>query len=234
MKIIAALAAAAAAFALFSSAASAETINCPLSQATRSIQESLPAGWWTTPVQSNLSETKMFPIGGKQALVCVYGPSGSVQREAPPNSICTTNPTGFECKPKFVIAPGVLKPGVIVMAGVHKSGSLVVPQTYLFDIDNGSVGGSAGADLWFEAKTATARFLTPRNGATIWVGDRSARTKAQCEAGAYTANATPMFSVPPGSYVCVKTNEGRVGIVKIVQLTGLAVKNLEIEYTTWN
>ena len=234
MRLIATIAAAAAAFFAVSSAANAETISCPLSTATRTITNHLPPGWWTTPIQNTLTQTKIQNIGGKPALMCVYGPSGSIQRDAPTNQICSAQSGGFDCKPKFGLGAMKPIPGVL-LASVHKSGPLVVPQTYLFDLDNGSVGGSAGADMWFEAKTATARFMTPRNSASIWVGNRSNRTKAQCAAGSgYTNNAVSMVLLPAGSYACVKTNEGRFAIFKVVNITGAAVKNLEIEFTTWN
>ena len=64
----------------------------------------------------------------------------------------------------------MLKPGVIVMAGVHKSGSLVVPQTYLFDIDNGSVGGSAGALRRRKRSLATVAMLAGGSFLIVSIG----------------------------------------------------------------
>ncbi len=58
-------------------------IMCPLSQATRTITEQLPPGWWTTPIVNRLSGTRMENIGGRPALLCIYGSSSTIQRNAP-------------------------------------------------------------------------------------------------------------------------------------------------------
>lgn len=72
-------------------------IKCPLDQARRTITDNLPKGWWTTPVVSRLSEAKISRIGGKPALVCVYGSSGSVQRNVPKRHTCKAGKRGFRC-----------------------------------------------------------------------------------------------------------------------------------------
>jgi len=71
-------------------AASAETvIRCPLPQATRNVTERLPPNWWTTPVASRVTGTRIQQIGGRLALMCRYGEAGSIQRNAPHGQACT-------------------------------------------------------------------------------------------------------------------------------------------------
>lgn len=226
----------AAAFAFFfisAAPAAAETIDCPLSQARRTITTDLPDGWWTTPIVNNLSDTRVQDIGGEPALVCVYGPSGSVQRNAPANHTCTARTGGFECTPRVRLTPiPVPTPGPAGPPQTHSTRILEVPQTYTFDLDAGTVG-AAGADLWFRAETATALFIEPRSGAQIAVGDRSNRGRDGCASAAYSTDRVPLNQIPVGSYVCVRTNEGRISQFRMNAISATSPRTLTIGYTTW-
>src|SRR3972149_6876934 len=110
-----------------------------------------------------------------------------------------------------------------------KTGSMSIPQTYAFDLNNGAVGSSPGADLWFEADTATLLYLTPRNGARLWVGERNNRGKDGCAAGThYTTSRVSLADLPVGSYVCVRTSEGKVSQFRVNSLSGASPKTLTI------
>jgi hypothetical protein len=207
--------------------ASAADIDCPLTQARRTIVDPLPGGWWTTPQVNSLSDTRIVTIGGQRALMCVYGGSGSIQRNAPPGMICSTRPTGFRCTPPVVVTPPSPPPVTFSTAIV------VVPQTYQVNFDNGNVGSGGGSDLWFQAVTASERYLTPINGAKIAVGDRTNRGRDGCATASYSTARVPLAAVPVGSYICMKTNQGRTSQFRLNAVTGLAVKNLEMGYTTW-
>ncbi|HMQ94494.1 MAG TPA: hypothetical protein PKA33_14845 [Amaricoccus sp.] len=57
---------------------------------------------------------------------------------------------------------------------VFRRGTFDVRQTWLGDLDGGrEVNTDAGADFWFQAETATSRFLVPRNGARYAVVEPS-------------------------------------------------------------
>lgn len=211
--------------------ASAQAVECPLSQARRTITSDLPSGWWTTPVVNSLTETRVQNIGGEPALVCVYGPSGAVQRQAPPNSSCTARTGGFDCRPYATLAPG-LTPGVLRPAPqTHATGSLSAPQTYLFDLDNGAVGGDG--DVWFYAVTNTQLYLEPSGGAQMAVGDRSNRGRDGCAAASYSTARVALSEVPVGSYVCVRTNEGRFSQFRVNAISSGSPRTLSLGYTTW-
>jgi hypothetical protein len=223
------LAAAFAVLFLASTPAAAESIECPLSQARRTVTNDLPDGWWTTPIVSNLSGTRVQDIGGEPALICEYGPSGSVQREAPENHTCTARTGGFECAPRIRLFP--IPVPVPATPVVHASGTLSVAQTYVFDLDSGEVGGAG--DLWFEADTAVALFITPRGGAQIAVGDRSNRGYAGCSAATFTTTRAPLASLPVGSFVCVRTSEGRISQFRVNAISTASPRTLTLAYTTW-
>lgn len=196
-------------------------VSCPLSQAKRTITNPLPSGWWTTPIVNRLSDTKVSNIGGEPALICVYGSSGSVQRKAPRGETCRAISGGFRC----VSAP---RPG----PQTYSTKKLNVPQTYLFDLDRGNVA-KPGADLWFQAETRDLLYLAPRNGALIGVGNRSNRGYAGCSRARMSNNRVSLRDIPVGSYVCVKTNEGRISQFRVNGLSAGSPKTLTIGYTTW-
>ncbi|PZO54514.1 MAG: hypothetical protein DCF16_04860 [Alphaproteobacteria bacterium] len=226
----------AAAFAFFfiaAAPAAAESIECPLSQARRTITNELPSGWWTTPIVNTLTETRVQDIGGDPALMCVYGPSGSVQRNAPANHNCTARTGGFECTPRIRLTPiPIPTPTLPSPPQTHSTNSLEVPQTWSFDLDAGNVGAD-GADLWFRAETNTALFIEPRNGAQIALGDRSNRGRDGCAAASFSTTRVPLASIPVGSYVCVRTNEGRISQFRMNAISASSPRTLSIGYTTW-
>lgn len=220
MRFIFKIAAIAAMLAGTAGVAHADTIRCPLDQARRTITDPLPGGWWTTPMVNRLTETKVRNIGGKPALLCIYGASGSVQREAPAGQVCRAVSGGFNCQ----AAGGGPRTAA--------TGGLDIPQTYMFDLDRGGVT-QAGADFWFQAETASLLYLVPRNGARIGVGNRSNRGAAGCAAARFTTDRVSLRDIPVGSYVCVKTNEGRISQFRVNGISGGSPKTLSIGFTTW-
>lgn len=215
--------------------ASAEAIECPLTQARRTISNDLPSGWWTTPIVNTLSETRVQEIGGTPALMCVYGASGSVQRNAPDGQVCTARTGGFDCRPRISAIPPVLLPGVLRPATprTFSTGLIEVRQTFTFDLDSGAVGQGATADLWFHAVTNTELYIEPRNGAEMAVGDRSNRNYAGCASASFSADRAALGALPVGSYVCVRTNEGRISQFRVNAISPESPRTLSLGYTTW-
>lgn len=218
------------AFFLFTAApAAADPIECPLSQARRTVTNNLPEGWWTTPVVNSLSETRVQEIGGEPALVCVYGASGSVQRNAPAGQTCTARTGGFDCTARVRLPVPIPMPTPAPVT--HSTGPLSAPQSYLFDLDTGAVG--ADGDIWFHAVTNTELYLEPRGGAQMAVGDRSNRGFEGCSAASFSTARVALSAVPVGSYVCVRTNEGRISQFRMNAISSGSPKTLTLGYTTW-
>lgn len=217
--------AAIAAFALLALAplsAVAASIACPHSQIRREVTTPLPSGWWNTPIVNSLKSTRVQNIGGKPALICDYGAAGTVQRYAPAGQNCVAQGRGFRCQASVsASAPRTFS-----------TGGLAIPQTYLADLDRGTVG-SSGADLWFQAQTATRLFVTPQNGAKIAVGNRSNRGFAGCSRAAFSGRPVALNQIPVGSYICVRTNEGRISQFRVNEVSGGSLKTLRLGYTTW-
>ncbi len=114
----------------------------------------------------------------------------------------------------------------------HSTGPILLKQTYTVNMDNGTVA-SPGADLWFRAVNPTLRYLEPINGAKMAVGDRSNRGYDGCAAETFTHHRVNINLIPVGSYVCMKTNQGRISQFRVNAVYGGAVKKMKLGYTTW-
>jgi len=116
---------------------------------------------------------------------------------------------------------------------VFSNGTVAIPQTYMIDLDNGSLTTNSDADLWFQAVTASQFFLKPMNGAQLAVGDGSNRGYDGCSAESFSTAAVPLSSLPPGSYVCAATGDGRVSQFRVVGLSPIVPRKLIVNYVTW-
>jgi len=114
----------------------------------------------------------------------------------------------------------------------YSTGPITLKQTYTADFDHGVVGGP-GTDIWFQAVNPVKRFLKPRNGAKMAVGDRSNRGFAGCSTESFSAARVNINHIPVGSYVCMKTNSGRISQFRVNAVYGGAVKKMKLGYTTW-
>ncbi|MFQ5437761.1 MAG: hypothetical protein ACE5DK_02910 [Paracoccaceae bacterium] len=112
------------------------------------------------------------------------------------------------------------------------TGPLVLKQTYSANFDNGTIS-TPGSDLWFQAVNPTHRYLKPRNGAKMAVGNRSNRGYYGCASAHYSAHRVNINALPVGSYVCMKTNAGRISQFRVNAIWGGAVKKMKLGYTTW-
>ena len=122
-------------------------------------------------------------------------------------------------------------PGIAAVA-VHAMGRLDVPQAYLFDLDEGTVTED-GADIWFQAATEDELYLVPQNDAALAPGDLSKRDAAACEADDYSQDRLPLADLPAGSFLCVRTSDGRTGSFGIEALSETSPRTLSINYATW-
>jgi len=118
-------------------------------------------------------------------------------------------------------------------ATVKAKGELRIPQTYTVDLDDGQVGAGATADLWFEAQTATRRFLAPRGGASLAPSPRPKPSYEDCAGAKYGMAAVPVERLVEGAAYCVRTNGGRYAALVILHPVGPSPGTLEISYIAW-
>jgi hypothetical protein len=116
---------------------------------------------------------------------------------------------------------------------MHSTGKLDIPQTWTADLDEGVVGAGEMADIWFEAETEVERYVTPTNGATIAkVGTTSVGLNG-CMAAPLSDSRIGVDDLPEGTYVCVRTNQGRYSQFRVNASVGSSPGTLHIGYTTW-
>lgn len=116
----------------------------------------------------------------------------------------------------------------------YRTGPLEITQTWGADFDAGVVSVTSAMDLWFEAVSATEKYLTPQNGGSIAIWGTSAPSMYDCLGASLSTARIPIGSAPVGTYVCYQTNEGRPGVFRINELTPDALQILKIGFTTWN
>jgi hypothetical protein len=115
----------------------------------------------------------------------------------------------------------------------HSTGLLDIPQTWPADLDEGVVGAGTASDIWFEAVTAAERYVTPRNGATMAKVGTTAVGRSDCAAAPLSASRIHVNDLPEGTYVCVRTNQGRYSEFRVNAPIGPSPGTLKIGYTTW-
>jgi len=145
-----------------------------------------------------------------------------------------TGPTDLLDRERQTVDPSVtLDTAVIRALLVHQQGTLAIQQTFSADLDAGTITSARGADIFFQARTATERFITPRNGAVIAVAGRQEIDRAGCAALNLRPDPIPIQRVPAGTYLCVRTNDGRLSRVRVDQTVGPSPGVLRITFLTW-
>ena len=113
------------------------------------------------------------------------------------------------------------------------SGTASIKQTYTADLDTAGAPSNANADIWFEAKTATDRWLVPRGTALIAAMTTSEPGLSGCQKAALAKSGVNIASLRVGSFLCVKTTDGHFSQIKVMGLPAARVGVLDIQFTTW-
>ena len=111
-------------------------------------------------------------------------------------------------------------------------GTLSVPQTWAVDLDAGKVGAREEADIWFEAVTATERYLTPQNGSLIAVVRQKIAPEV-CAQAALSAARIPIRDLPQSTLICARTSQGHYAGFRVNETVGPSPGTLKISYVTW-
>lgn len=111
----------------------------------------------------------------------------------------------------------------------HSTGPISLAPMQSANLDNGAIGGS-GVDIRYMMITPVNRRLQPLNGAQLARGDGTNRGLAGCAGETFSVSSLPFSALGVGTYVCVRTDEGRVSQFRVNGYSGLT---LNIGYTTW-
>ncbi|ANP45405.1 hypothetical protein ATE48_05485 [Candidatus Viadribacter manganicus] len=224
--LLGAIAAAISMFLCGQTPAAAQAVNCPITTVQRGITNSLPSGWYTTPVRSRLTETRVMNIGGQQTMACVYGEAATVLREIPASQICSARSGGFECGPASEPAP-------TPTSEVYASGTFSVRGTYDFDLDAGAEAPRTTSQFWYEVIRDGETYFTPRRGARIAAVGGSEPGYSGCTSATLTSTRT-RIETTTGGWFCYRTNEGRIGQFHVDGVNRFSRPiEMTITYATW-
>ena len=116
---------------------------------------------------------------------------------------------------------------------VHKQGSFKIRQTWTADLDEGVEGGAPGErDFWFQAATATERYIVPQNGAVMGASRGPIREPEACNQVRMSGDKIPVDRAF-GLFFCVKTNQGRISTFRLTDPVGRSPGTMAIEFITW-
>ena len=173
-----------------------------------------------------ISSVRLY--GAAKARLCVNNNLGGFCRIVT-NNVAALGPFINDRGSSLSVYAGVYPAPAPVAPVTYSTGAIDLPQTYTANLDNGVVGGP-GADIWYRAVNPIAKFISPRNGAMLARGDGSNRGYAGCNAESFSASQIPLMAIPVGTYVCVRTNAGRISQFRV---NGFAGTTMRIGYTTW-
>ena len=119
-------------------------------------------------------------------------------------------------------------------ATIFSQGSLSIAEASTADLDRGTVGIGDGDDIWFERETDTNRFITPLDGVTAIIVGTTAPGRAGCATQTLLDDRIDIDALTLGTYLCVRTNQGRVSQVRVTGLPGPSPGTLVVEFTTYS
>lgn len=132
-------------------------------------------------------------------------------RPAPPRVVAAA-------KPAAPVSTAQVKPAAAADA---KSGTLILPGTFMWDTKNNAVGGSG--DLWWQHKSDTERQLTPQFGAAIAVAGKDAFDKLDAQEMAKLEFSTAplagndgLTALDPGAVLALRTADGKLMKLKVL------------------
>lgn len=109
------------------------------------------------------------------------------------------------------------------------TGPINLPLHGRANLDNGNIG-PGGADIWYRQVSPSVRRLVPVNGARMARGDGSNRGYAGCSAESFSPAALPLAALTVGTYVCVRTSQGRISQFRVNSYTPTVMR---VGYTTF-
>jgi len=148
----------------------------------------------------------------------------------------------FRCFPLFC---------TLLLAGgsgsVHRQGKLEIHESCSVDLDEGAsvcwvtVDGDGteprihargkAYDFWLQ-RGGKALFLVPQNGAVLAIGNLKEAGLQGCATAQYGKGKTRVDDLPRGTYICVRTNEGRYAEMRLED-AGRVRDGVVVSYITW-
>jgi hypothetical protein len=119
----------------------------------------------------------------------------------------------------------------------HRTGSVSLPINAHFDLDTGVESERADADFRYVrgSNQGSGIFLWPVNGAALRPisGNRNFHDTCSSELAGMISTRIALSEISDGQYVCARTSDGRVGVLRINEPPLQTPNTLEIGFTVW-
>lgn len=146
--------------------------------------------------------------------------------------------TIFGLRPAY---PTKVKPGTpidlyaVAVPPVYATGYSEISPGRTVDLDLLRTDAPAvEADIRFAATSTLVRYLEPLNGAVLAVGGKRSAGRDGCAGASFSSNMRVMINQATiGSFICARTNRGRLAELVPYELAGNAALTLRIRYVTW-
>jgi hypothetical protein len=115
---------------------------------------------------------------------------------------------------------------------IQASGPVSLNPNDNVDLDTIQVNSGAGFDLTYEINAVGQHLLVPKNNAIIGVYGNTQPGLANCQSAPMTSTAVILENTPPISYLCYRTDQGRLGFSRYTGFNaGTGVASMDL--LTW-
>ena len=121
----------------------------------------------------------------------------------------------------------------IVEPAIRVTGTIVIPGTWMLDLETGMLDATPTGDVWNHAVGDENSLIEVRNGAAIAVMGGTEPDYAACLGATYGAGATQLYGLVPPQHFCVTTGEGRAAVVSVTVAPTLVDNGIEVDFKTW-
>lgn len=120
----------------------------------------------------------------------------------------------------------------------YSEGEFSVPQAAMGDFDRGRQvpSHSSEADFWYQARTGSDRYFTPRGDAALAILGSTASPELGQVKQALRARPLTQLDVndmSPGLWIAVRTSDGNFAAYSIKSPAGISPGNLRLHYRLW-
>jgi hypothetical protein len=117
-------------------------------------------------------------------------------------------------------------------------GKRTLPNGYYANLDNPSwaVSSSASAGATFDLGAYVTGRFERDSGDWGFLNTPGASGYAACASfTTFNVGLIPASDFPPGTRLCVRTSEGRIGLLKVLSISGLdSLPSITFQVTVWN
>ena len=119
----------------------------------------------------------------------------------------------------------------------HVDGIGVITRSYLFDLDTGAAAISGG-DFWYHHDQGLPDELAPfdplePHSATMRRMGALRPTYHDCATAPLTMKPVAFSKLPNGTWICFRTNRGRVARIKVLHQPVKGDRRFRFAYLTW-